>query len=432
MLTDRIAQWCADNGRTIEVGKPNSIGYRNLAKILGASARQVRAALEEMRKGSAPATEEFHEQTRDGWNIVVNRTRICTLEQLLEHCKVNTDVWEVERFVVNKWEVGAKDAAKRIQAEPLYQVKAWLRKKCNVAFAAAEVDALRRKAEACAPTYPQIIFRDRKQSGNLLEVSIADHHFGRLCWARETGWADYDTRIAQRIYEQAFTVLLDRTRGFGIDEVLIPVGNDLQHTDNRQGTTTRGTPQDTDSRYQKVFETARDAVIWSIEAALTIAPRVTVIPVPGNHDFLSTWHLGDSLRSWFHRTKAVTVHNEPTFRKYYQHGNVMLMFTHGNTGKLEEYPLIMASEQRRMWGDTTWREAHTGDKHQRRLLELKGASVRILPSLCPPDAWTSENCYVGSVRAAEAYVWNANEGLIGTGVYSVPPDTPPPAKELAA
>jgi hypothetical protein len=97
----------------------------------------------------------------------------------------------------------------------------------------------------------------------------------------------------------------------------------------------------------------------------------------------------------------------------------MLMWTHGNTGKLENYPALMASEQPKMWGATRWREAHTGDKHHRRLLELRGATVRILPSLRPPDAWSSEMQFVGSIRAAESYVWNEREGLIGTAVYSI-------------
>lgn len=96
-----------------------------------------------------------------------------------------------------------------------------------------------------------------------------------------------------------------------------------------------------------------------------------------------------------------------------------MMWTHGNTGKIEEYDKTMAAEQPRMWGDTFWREAHTGDKHHRRLIETKGAAVRILPSLRPPCAWSSENHYLGSVRAAEAYVWSKDDGLILTATHSI-------------
>jgi hypothetical protein len=58
-----------------------------------------------------------------------NSGRITSLKQLLEYCEVDLDVWEVERHVVNKWEVGAKDSHKNIKVHPLFQVKAWLRRK---------------------------------------------------------------------------------------------------------------------------------------------------------------------------------------------------------------------------------------------------------------------------------------------------------------
>ena len=97
----------------------------------------------------------------------------------------------------------------------------------------------------------------------------------------------------------------------------------------------------------------------------------------------------------------------------------MLGFTHGNKGKLEDYDRTMAAEQPIMWGETAFREMHTGDKHRRFVVELKGATVRILPSLRPPCSWSAENHFIGAVRAAEAFVWNKDEGLIGSAFYSI-------------
>mgnify|MGYP001792124702 CR=1 FL=1 len=111
---------------------------------------------------------------------------------------------------------------------------------------------------------------------------------------------------------------------------------------------------------------------------------MSVLMVPGNHDTLAVWHLGDSLSCYFRRDADVTIDNAPTMRKYLQHGDVMLMFTHGNRGKLAEYPLLMAAEQPAMWGATRHREAHTGDKHTQRVLEVRAVKVRIPPSSGPP------------------------------------------------
>jgi len=56
--------------------------------------------------------------------------RIKTLDDLLEVAEVDLDIWEVDRFKVNKWEVGAKDPdTGEIISEPLFQVKASLKRK---------------------------------------------------------------------------------------------------------------------------------------------------------------------------------------------------------------------------------------------------------------------------------------------------------------
>ena len=423
-------------------------GRTTLARLLGCSEKRARNILREARvspEGNGRSTgkrlAESDEICGDKRTITKStRERVDSVDDLIRVCGIDTAEWEIERQKIVRSEVGMKPVAttewvdtadgRRIPAlvrdekdpitHPLCHITVWLKRKVAVVFARNEIDALREKAKDYAPRYPAIIFRDRKQTGNLVEYAIYDHHFGKLAWAKETGWADYDTGIGKADYEAGLAALIARTKHFGADKILLTLGNDLQNTDNREGTTTRGTPQSTDSRYQKVFSVTRDVAIWAIEACREIAPQVLVSMVYGNHDFLSTWHLGDSLASWFRNCSGVRIDNDPLYRKYYQHGSVMLMLTHGNAGKLEEYGQVMAAEQPQMWGATAWREAHTGDKHQRRLIELRGATVRILPSLCPPDSWHSENCFIGKMRASEAYAWNDREGLVGTAVYSVP------------
>lgn len=71
--------------------------------------------------------------------------RIKTLDQLIEACAIDLENWKIDRYTVNKWEVGRKASTKDltyedgiingsvfdnggINVEPLYQVKAWLSK----------------------------------------------------------------------------------------------------------------------------------------------------------------------------------------------------------------------------------------------------------------------------------------------------------------
>jgi hypothetical protein len=62
--------------------------------------------------------------------------RIKTLEDLLAYCEVDLSVWEVDHYLLNKWEVGAKFGVKgneEIVVEPLFQVKVWLVRKKPIA-----------------------------------------------------------------------------------------------------------------------------------------------------------------------------------------------------------------------------------------------------------------------------------------------------------
>lgn len=344
--------------------------------------------------------------------------RVRTLAQLLSVCDVDTSEWEVDRWQCNKWEVGSKNSSQQIVVTELYQVKAFLKRKVAVINARKELDDL--KAQAKETAYKYNVIKRGPSTGYTLEVSIPDLHVGKLAWGKETGWENYDVKEAEKVFEEGLDALIERTSAYKFDRVIFVVGNDLLHADNKQSTTTAGTPQDVDGRFQKNFVTARRLIVNAILRLRTIAP-VLVPVVPGNHDTLSTWCLGDSLEMRFHDCPDVTIDNSPTLRKYVAFGSVMLMFTHGNRGKLSDYPLLMAAEQPKMFGNAVHREAHTGDKHHMKVEEYHGIRVRISPALCPPDAWHSEHHYVGSSRSAEAFVWHESEGLVGTAVYTVQP-----------
>jgi len=348
--------------------------------------------------------------------------RVKSLADLIRVCEIDTTEWEVERYICNKWEVGAKvgpqDTAE-VKVTPLFQVKAWLKRKVHIVAARAEIETLLADAKKLAPVVKRLAPKAPK-SGYLLELNIADLHNGKLAWNAETGGhGNYDAKIAEAIHDAAVEALLQRTSAYRFDQIVLVVGNDLLHVDSRSNTTTAGTPQDTDSRYHKMFLSTRRMIQRTIERCREKA-AVRVVMVPGNHDRDSVWHLGDSLSCVYEKCEDVTVDNAPTQRKYIEFGRVMLMLTHGDKGKRPDYPLLMATEQPDMFGRTRFREAHTGHLHQTQVQEWHGVRVRILPSLAGADAWHAENGYVGNLRAAEAFIWNATEGLVGTAYYTVP------------
>lgn len=358
-----------------------------------------------------PETNEYKDQGNT-WNVSLPKTRIHTLDELLDYCQVDRLLWSVESFLVNKWEMGAKDKdTGKLIGQPLFQVKATLKKRKEVQAIFDEITKMKEDAKTWAPLPSPIARAATSRSGNMLEVDIPDAHLAKLAWALETGYQNYDTAIAIETFYRAVETIISRTSHFKFDKILFIVGNDLLQADNQESETYSGTRVDTDSRYKKTFTKARVMLATAIERLRQIAP-VKVIVVPGNHDRLSSWHIGELLAMQFTNYSDVEVDNSPTNRKYHQHGKVMLGFTHGDQGKRQDYPLLAATEQPLMWGQTTFREIHTGHYHATKTEEYHGVRVRILPALCPPDAWHSEGGLVGNQRNAEGYVWHETQGLI--------------------
>lgn len=374
-------------------------------------------------QGSIASPAEKHEHKGSEWEISLDKTRIKTLDQLVKEFEIDLSIWEVERFVCNKWEVGAKDAGGELKTSPLYQVKAWLKKRVAAEFAKNEIADLKREAAKHSPkrftTLLSSPVKKRGLSGNMVEISLPDIHFGKLAWHGETGSDNYDLTIAIDAFKKAFWALVQRTAPFGVDKFLLPIGNDMFHIDNRSGTTTKGTQVDTDSRYFKIFKKVRKMICEEIETLMQIAP-VHVVVVQGNHDEHASWHLGESLECWFRNCAAFTIDNEPKTRKYTQHGLCMIGLWHGNQGKKSNYPLDLATDQPRMFADTEYREVHNGHEHQEHLTELKGIKVRVLPSLSGTDYWHASNGFTHNQRCGMGFVWNDNQGLLSIAYYTFP------------
>lgn len=353
-------------------------------------------------------TQEITQQTTE---------RVKTLKDLVRVCEIDLETWEIVKWEANKWEMGYTDPHKQAHALPLFQIHVSLKKRVEYLAAKDEVAQLVALAKKSITRSPALIHAPSTYS-HLFVPSIPDLHVGKMAWAKETGAENYDVKIAVATFKTALSVLMERAKNFTFDKVLFPIGNDLFNSDNVANTTTHGTPQDTDGRFQKTFLHTRTMIIEAIEQLRSFAP-VEVLVVPGNHDTLTVWHLGHSLEGFFNSYKDVTINNDPTLRKYAEYGANMLMFTHGNEGKKTDYPLVMATEQPAMFGRTVHREAHTGHLHKAMLDEFHGVKVRISPALCAIDAWHASKQY-SQARAAEAFIYHPVEGPVTQVFYSVP------------
>lgn len=244
---------------------------------------------------------EWDEASERG-TLLSRSERIRTLEQLLEHAGTDLAVWEVERHVLNSWEVGAKGPDGRILTAPLFQVKAWLVRRRDAVRLRAIKDDLLLDAKGWAPRYPRVRHK-AKPDAHLLALGIPDLHLGKLCWPDETGHDAYDVEIASRVYRDAVRDLLRLASPFPVERVLLPVGNDFLNIDRglagaSKHTTTSGTAQDEDGRWQRSFRVGRQLLCETIDLCQELAP-VEVVVVPGNHDSEKMWTLGEVLGAWY-------------------------------------------------------------------------------------------------------------------------------------
>lgn len=270
-------------------------------------------------------------------------------------------------------------------------------------------------------------FEPLDDAGDLMyEIFMPDFHFGLKAWGKETGYGDWDLDIAYKKWFEHLHYHLMRIPEHSVGHVVLTLGNDLIHFDNlvagKGGATSNGTPQDVDSRWQKVFSLVADVCMESIEMIAQAAPHAHIIVpmIPGNHDYQTNYYLGSVLEARYRDSDRVTVMNAPTTYKCVEFGDCLVMWTHGKDVKDKDLGDLMLATWPEETGSTRHREWHIGHTHQETCMELTNCRVRRSPAGCPPDAWHSQNGYVGRPSGSRAFVWHPSRGLLSIGLYDDP------------
>jgi len=382
-----------------------------LVNVLSKEMDAISAGKNDGRKTGEECKLTDHGETAD---LITKSTRISTPEQALAKARIDTSLWEVDRETVNSWEVAAFDRdAKEWRLQDLWQVKLHLRRRVPKRYANS-LDWLesRLKKLRLRPLKPA------KPCGNILyEPSLYDAQLGRYAWGAETG-QDVDIERATAVYENAVADMCERVRGFNIAESMLAMGHDIFEVDNWSGTTEKGTPQDVDTRFPRVFGVSYIAVERCVLRLRKLGP-VRLKYIPGNHDPATAFYLCFALKERFRDFEDVEVDISPKSRKYVQWGVNLIGMTHGNEEKRRDLPTIMAAEVPEMWAATKYREWHTGHDHTARQTvhnttdEFGGIRVRVLPSIAGTNRWSYKKGYNNARQAAEAYLWDKTEGYVG-------------------
>ena len=271
------------------------------------------------------------------------------------------------------------------------------------------VEAIKQEIEEFAAVYsPKVEQKDHLKGWSTLnpiayEISLPDIHYGKLHDLNLTQVEDQYMMIVQELVEKA--------AGLDIERFVLPIGNDGMNSEGMRRTTTKGTPQEESAGWKDTFRGYWQLITTAVDYLKKKAP-VDIIVVSGNHDYERMFYAGDVLAGWYRNDANVSVDNTYSSRKYYEYGQNMLMFTHGDKEKPADMPLIMATEKPEMFARTAHREVHCGHLHKEMVNEYRGIKVRFIPSICPNDEWHKQMGYEAK-RTGQAYIWNKFKGLEG-------------------
>lgn len=352
--------------------------------------------------------------TEDATEVKSVGSKIKSVEDLLRHIQADMTRFEIEKSEATKWETATVDpqTGKPVVTE-LHRVFVRLKPKAGPS-AEELIQSLIAGANGLRRTLITRPVTKGRSTDVLQALVIADPHVGKYAWGEETGWQDYDIGIAKRLLMQSAGELLAEGEYRKVGKRAIFLLGDYFHYDTPDAKTTKGTPLERDGRMEKMVEEGA-AILFDIITQSASIPTEVVL-VNGNHDTMMTVALRHILKAYFRNSPGVTLNDAKTSRKYYTHGKVLLGLTHGDKGK-KRLGEIMPAEVPLLWGNSTYREWHTGHLHgEAEVQTVGGVVIRTAPALCPPDGWHSAEGYVGKPRGMQTFFYHSGGSLLGMSV----------------
>ena len=341
----------------------------------------------------------FEEDLLKGTGEIVINTKdeIKSLDELIIKCKIDTDKWEITKYVQNYWGNGET---------PHWQVKAWLGKKSTEqVFQDAFVDFL----DSYKPVSQDVM--SPKWEGNkfpaMLIINKQDSHLNKY---DIDGNNDVTDRLANIMYKVEM-IANQAQLSNNLDQITYIIGSD-EFNSEFTGTTTKGTPQTNTHTYQTSFEYICGHEVLMITMLLQYAENVNVVYVAGNHDEYVGWHMVNWLRTYFRNIERVTFDCSPKYRKYISYGGSALMFNHGDAIKPAKLAALFPIEYREGWSFHNNFYIFTGDKHHEVSHDFNGIKFYQIPAFSNAKSlWDDKNGHTMSKAEVTGFLIEQGSGM---------------------
>jgi hypothetical protein len=330
--------------------------------------------------------------------IVANvAEEIKSLDELIEKCKIDTDKWEITKYVQNYWGNGGN---------PHWQVKAWLGKKtAEQVFQDSFVDFLS-SYEPVSQSVMSPKFVNGKDNA-MLVINKQDSHLNKYDIDGNNDIVDRLSNIMYKVELIANQAQLSNN----LEQITYILGSD-EFNSEFTGMTTKGTPQTNTHTYQQSFEYICGHEVLMITMLLQYAENVNVVYVAGNHDEFVGWHMVNWLQTYFRNTDRLTFDCSPKYRKYISYGSSALMFNHGDAIKPAKLAALFPIEFREGWSFHQNFYIFTGDKHHEVSHDFNGIKFYQIPAFSNAKSlWDDKNGHTMSKAEVTGFLIEQSSGM---------------------
>lgn len=323
-------------------------------------------------------------------------------EKLLEAHGFDITEWELVNARNNIWNVYSKQDG----IQELYSSKITVKPiKDEISMKRIEewFDTLDRTYKL-----PALKLSNSYLAGNkCLVINIADLHLNLQATLFSTG-NEYNCDIAERLFFHTIEDILSRTEKYNFEKIIFTIGGDLLNGDSLSGSTTKGTPQDSDTLYYDACERMYAMLVKAVDILANKA-KVNVIHVPGNHDEVTGWKAAKYLDAWFRNDDRVFIDYSPLPRKYVVYGKTLMVFAHD--GNVKTLPRLIADEARDVWSQVETTEVFLQHLHTEQVLsEEYNMRIQRMPTISAKSDWTVSKGF-GSKRQCKTFIFDKDDGL---------------------
>ena len=342
---------------------------------------------------------KFEEDVLKGTGEITLNTKeeIKSLDELIEKCKIDTDKWDITKYVQNFWGNGDN---------PRWQVKAWLgKKKEDQLFQDNFINFL----GSYKPVSQEVMspkFVNGKDNA-MLVINKQDSHLNKYDIDGNNDIVDRLSNIMYKVELIANQAQLSNN----LEQITYIIGSDefnSEHTNN----TTKGTPQTNTHTYQTSFEYICGHEVLMITMLLQYAENVNVVYVAGNHDEFVGWHMVNWLQTYFRNTERLTFDCSPKYRKYISYVESAMMFNHGDAIKPAKLAALFPIEFREGWSFHKNFYIFTGDKHHEISHDFNGIKFYQIPAFSNAKSlWDDKNGHTMSKAEVTGFLIEQGSGM---------------------